>query len=333
MKISVILCTYNRCRELPTALQSVAASQFPDPVEWEVIVVDNNSNDDTRAVVEDVSRRYPGLFRYVFESRAGKSFALNTGIREALGEIIAFVDDDLTVDPTWLHNLTLPLRSAEWAGVGGRTLPATAFTAPQWLGFSEPYNMGGILCALFDLGNEPQELKRAPYGANMAFRRAMFQKYGGFRTDLGPSPDRDVPRPNEDTEFGRRLMAGGERIQYAPTAVAYHPVPEDRIRRDYFLQWWFDYGRAQMREIGRRPDMWGIPRPVLSMLKYAFVLVPARAVRWLTSFDPKHRFYCKCLVWKTAGEIVELYRRSWGKAANRVSAEESRPPQFESTRQ
>ena len=87
MKITVILCTYNRCKRLAKALESVAASALPASVDWEVLVVDNNSKDETRQVIEEFCERYPARFRYVFEPRQGKSNALNTGIREARGEI------------------------------------------------------------------------------------------------------------------------------------------------------------------------------------------------------------------------------------------------------
>src|SRR5271166_3382652 len=106
MKITVILCTYNRCVSLSSALESVAATTFSDPVEWEVLVVDNNSKDQTREVIQDYCRRSPGRFRYLFEGRQGKSYALNTGIRAAEGDVLAFMDDDVTVDPRWLQNLT-----------------------------------------------------------------------------------------------------------------------------------------------------------------------------------------------------------------------------------
>ena len=87
MNITVILCTYNRCRTLEKALTSVAASALPLSIEWEVLVVDNNSRDQTRDVVEDFCTRYPGRFRYLFEPHQGKSYALNTGIREARGDV------------------------------------------------------------------------------------------------------------------------------------------------------------------------------------------------------------------------------------------------------
>ena len=80
MKITVILCTYNHCQSLRRALESAAALRLPESDEWEVLVVDNNSNDKTREVVQNFCCRYPGRFRYVFEQRQGKSQALNAGV-------------------------------------------------------------------------------------------------------------------------------------------------------------------------------------------------------------------------------------------------------------
>src|SRR5215471_7732195 len=104
MNITVILCTYNRCKSLAKALASTAALKLPDSIEWEVLVVDNNSRDQTCEVVREFITRYPGRFRYFFEPQPGKSYALNSGIREARGTVLAFIDDDVTVEPSWLTN-------------------------------------------------------------------------------------------------------------------------------------------------------------------------------------------------------------------------------------
>jgi len=315
MKITVIVCTFNRCQILSNALDSIAASKIPASVEWEVLVVDNNSRDQTRDVVEGFCRRYPGRFRYLFEPQGGKSFALNAGIRESRGEILAFTDDDITVEPDWLLNLTASLDGGPWAGTGGRTLPAQSPPFPSWLRLGGEYDMGGILCAHFDLGNEPRELDKAPYGANMAFRRRIFERYGGFREDLGASPTRKVPRPNEDTELGRRLMNAGERLRYEPFAIVHHPVPLERVRKEYFLDWYFDFGRAGIREVGRRPDVWGIPRRYLTISKTVVTMLVPRTIRWLLTLDPERRFYWRCRVWANAGEITEIHRQWRGPGA------------------
>jgi len=327
MNLSVIICTYNRCETLAMALESIAASVLPASVAWEVLVLDNNSNDGTPDVVKDFCGRYPGRFRYVFEPQPGKSYALNAGIRQARGDVLAFVDDDVTVEPTWLRNLTAPLLGgSEWAGAGGRTRPDQFESIPSWLALDGPHSLGGVVAALFDLGDAPGELDRPPYGANMAFRKKMFETYGGFRLDLGPSPCKDVLRPNEDTEFGRRLMAAGERLQYVPSAVVYHPVSGDRIQKQYLLAWWFDYGRAVIREVGRRRDIWRLPRRYFTIPKTVATTLTRRTLQWIFALDPQRRFFCKCSVWMTAGQIWEIHHRWRGDQVKSNGARRSSAP-------
>lgn len=308
MNITVIVCTYNRCQSLATALESVAASVVPTNTEWEVLVVDNNSIDRTREVVEQLSQRHPGLFRYLFEPKQGKSYALNTAIRESHGEILAFVDDDVTVESNWLANLTAVLGGTEWAGAGGRILPPPAFSPPRWLALHGPYNMGGVLCAQFDLGGNPGELKEPPYGTNMAFRKKIFEKYGNFRTDLGPRPGSELR--NEDTEFGRRIFAGGERLYYVPSAVVYHSIPEERVHKEFFLAWWFDFGRAHKREEGLpATKVFGIPRYYFTFPSIAVRVLLPQVMQWLFSRDPHKRFRRQCSAWVTAGTMAEIWNQ------------------------
>jgi glycosyltransferase involved in cell wall biosynthesis len=303
MKISVILCTYNRCQSLNKALGSVAVSALPGPVDWEVLVVDNNSKDQTREVVEDFSRRYPGRFRYLFERQQGQSHARNSGIRNARGEVLAFMDDDVTVESTWLRNLTADLCSGEWAGAGGRILPQWPCAPPSWLPEKEWFGMAPL--AMFDLGLEAGPLTDPPFGTNMAFHRRVFEKYGVFRTDLGLRPNSEIR--NEDTEFGRRLLAAGERLKYEPTALVHHSVPQQRLQREYFLRWWFDKGRADIRQNGVATDTkWyisGIPL-------YLFRRLAVGTLRWMVTLEPSRRFTYKLTVWLLAGTIVESYRQS-----------------------
>lgn len=317
LDITVIVCTYNRCRDLAGALESIAASQVATSVTWEVLVVDNNSSDGTRQVVDSFCRQYPECFRYHFEPKQGLSYARNAGIANSRGELLAFTDDDVTVEPTWLQNLTAELlRDPQWAGAGGRTLPAQKFTPPPWLP-DDFANWGGLLCAYFNLGDNACELKRPPYGANMAFRSSMFAKCGVFRTDLGRNPGDKIG--NEDTEFGRRLMAAGERLRYEPLAIVYHPIPSERITREYFLSWWFDYGRAMIKERGDRPDVYGIPRDYLALICRTCEIA-AVSLRGMLAFRPDDSFRYKCRMWTNKGQVAELYRRLADRKRSRTSS-------------
>lgn len=302
MKVTVILCTYNRCRSLVRALESVAASELPDSVKWDVLVVDNSSPDQTREVVADFCRRHPGRFRYLFEPKPGKSHALNSGIREGGGDVLAFMDDDVTVEPTWLARLTSVFREGNCAGVGGPILPQSGFKPPPWLSPSGKHLLAPF--ALFSPQTDPGELAEPPWGTNMAFRRTVFEKYGGFRTDLGPSPGSEIR--NEDTEFGRRLLAAGERLFYVPSAVVYHPVPEKRLQKEYHLAWWFAKGRADMREFGvpaGKARLRGIPL-------YLFGRAIMLTLRWSLAFGFSRRFGFKLKLWTTLGAIRECFRES-----------------------
>ena len=315
MNITVILCTHNRCQSLVKALGSVALSRLPESVAWEVLVVDNNSRDQTGDVVADFRVRYPGRFRYLFEPQPGKSYALNRGIAEAQGDVLAFMDDDVTVEPMWLQKLTVGLLNGEWAGCGGRILPEWSCTPPRWLPDSD--HLGGLApgekarryalgpLALFDLGLEGRRLAEPPFGTNMAFQKAMFAKYGGFRTDLGPMPGNEIRC--EDTEFGRRLLAAGEQLWYEPSAIVYHPVSQNRLRKEYFLAWWFDKARADVRAFGLPAD-----------IKLILAGIPLRAfrglavwtARWMLAVGPSRRFSNKLSVWSLAGQILECYHQA-----------------------
>src|SRR5688500_504515 len=109
MDASVLICTYNRARLLEATLASLAAMRVPPDLHWDVIVVDNNSTDGTRAVIESHVHAFPVALRYVFEPRQGKSHALNSGAAASAAEVIAFTDDDVRIDPDWLEAAVEPL--------------------------------------------------------------------------------------------------------------------------------------------------------------------------------------------------------------------------------
>jgi len=305
MKVSVILCTFNRCESLLTALESLALSTVPESVEWEVLVVDNNSSDSTREVAESFCRKHAAHFRYIFEPKPGKSYALNRGIQEAAGEILAFTDDDLIVEPTWLQNLTAHLHNGKWAGAGGRVLPERSFLPPRWIPLNQRYALAPL--SVFDPGLEAGPLDESPFGASMAFRRSVFEKYGGFRTDLGPGLGGRNPRKSEDNEFGHRIRAAGEHLRYEPSAVAFHSVPPSRVNQGYFLKWWFEKSLSDVSAMGTSPEFkWFVAGIPLLLCKRLAVWT----LRWIATIEPSERFSCKLKVWMLAGGIIGSYRLS-----------------------
>ena len=303
MEITVILCTYNRCQSLSSTLESLAAICMPESVNgrcWSSITTRQTRRGQwSRTTAADI----PAFF--VTSSTHGKANRMHSipEFAQATGDVLVFVDDDVTVDSSWLQNLTAPLHNNEWAGVGGRILPEQNFSPPHWLPLQERYALAPL--ALFDLGSEAGPLTEPPFGTNMAFQRKEFEKYGGFRTDLGPRPGSEIR--SEDSEFGHRLLAAGERLRYEPSAIVYHSVPQNRIQKPYFLAWRFDKGRAKIRQFGIPTETrWlvaGIPL-------YLFRRFAVWTVRWMIAIEPSRRFSNKLKTWSVAGQILECYRRS-----------------------
>jgi len=297
ISVSVVLCTYNRASSLARTLESLVIQSLPEGTDWEIVVVDNNSKDMTHQVVEDFESRFQGRFRYLREERQGISFARNAGIREARGKIVAFIDDDETAAEGWLENLTANLHSDEWVGAGGRVVPQWNSRRPRWMLGESSFLAGPI--AMFEPTVDEVDLIEPPFGANMAFKRSVFERFGAFRTDLGRVGNGMLS--GEDTEFGRRLLTAGLRLRFEPNAITLHPVEPSRLRRQYFLKWWFNKGRTDVIEHGGQTDrlrFWGIPIRVIWD-------VAVEAARWCVSFNPSARFICRLKIWTYAGQVAE----------------------------
>lgn len=301
--ISVILCTYNRSAMLQEALATLAAQTANGEIDWELLVVDNNSFDDTRQVVEAFAAKQSAFsVRYLFEGRQGKSYALNTGVAHAHGDIIAFTDDDVYVHPDWIREIDKAFRTLPCTGIGGRVRPLWRQPKPNWLVLTGP-NRLRMAIMQFEHGDTARPLYGvALVGCNMAFRREAFEKYGGFRADLGPTPDSLLR--GEDTEFSQRLAKHGEPLYYVPDAIVDHPVEEKRATKSYYLSWYFDFGRTSAR-------MGNIPRDGRRLFGVPLYLIRALAVnalKWWVTLAPVPRFKCKLDTVEALGRVVEARR-------------------------
>ena len=204
MDLTLLIATYNRAQLLQKLFESLSVATWPKTLDWEILVVDNNSSDDTQSVVESLTHSSLPALRYCFESRQGKSFALNTGLEEARGEFIAFLDDDVLVFPDYLLGLATFIRSDSYNVFGGKILPLWPYDPPAWITKGKPFlnlfTRGGIVA--HDYGEVAKEYgpgMRLPVGANWGCRRRLFQEYGAFKTYLGPQGKN--PGGSEDTDI------------------------------------------------------------------------------------------------------------------------------------
>lgn len=241
--ISVIICTCNRADRLAGLFKDLESQIIGEPrFPWEIVLVDNNSTDRTRELVEKCRGEGRLDIRYVFEKRQGKCFALNTGIDSARGELLAFTDDDVKLDKYWISALHEASLGYPHGCFGGRVLPMGDIPLPPWLTDKDAkYRIYGGALVKHDHGVEPEEygpLSNPPIGANMFVRKQIFEKHGYFNTKLGYLSS-EVNIGSEDSEIMHRFRSAGEAILYYPKALVHHPVPVDRINKAYFRKWWW----------------------------------------------------------------------------------------------
>ncbi len=237
--VSVVVSTFNRCRSLPRLLDSLLQQAAPG-IHYEIVVVDNNCTDRTRDIVAEYVRRHPDRVRYAFERRRGVSYGRNAGVRAARADLIAFTDDDNSVTRTWLSQIVALMRAnPDIAGVGGRVLPQWPRTPPAWI---DRRHWSPL--AILDYGERafPTGLHRplCLLTANLALRRSVFERVGGFSTQF--------PRC-QDHELLLRVWRAGERVLYAPDVVVFAHVDPVRLTRRYHRRWHARHGHyaAAMR--------------------------------------------------------------------------------------
>lgn len=254
--ISVVICTYNRCEQLASALQSLKTScSAVNARLFEVLVVDNNSSDGTRNTVEKFGVDFP--LRYVFETEQGLSNARNRALREFLGDWLLFVDDDVIVDPNWLPGYLNLIQSGVATGyIGGRILPLWEEHPPRWLHDEDLAFFSGILMK-YDLGETNRPLdshEPAPYGASLAISRSLVQAVGHFRRDLGVVGR--VPARGEETEYLGRAMEQGFKGYYCGQSLCHHLVNKSRLSLRYLYRFGVQKGIAgvKMGQTGSEPN-------------------------------------------------------------------------------
>ena len=260
--ISVIIATHNRAPLLASTLEALAA-QEPPGLPFEIVVVDNASADGTPAVVQAAAGRTAVPIVYLREDRAGKSHAMNTAIGHARGDLLVLTDDDVLPSAGWLAAYAAAFQETGADFAVGRILPLWEAAPPSWL---SP-DLYGVL-AIPDGGTSRLRLRSGhdeqimPLGANMALRRHVVDRIGGWNPSLGKL--QGTLRTGEDHEFALRMADAGFVGVYEPTAYVHHRVPADRLRLGYFHRWFYDNGIVQCgldREYPRRtPYLMNVPR-------------------------------------------------------------------------
>lgn len=250
IKLDVVVPTYNRSRLLALALDSLLRAPVPPELQVTLYVIDNNSKDDTLAVVETKRQTAALLITYVLATRQGLSNARNAGICAGTGDIVAFIDDDEEIDSEWFRVLAREFRSPEVLFLGGPYLPNWVSPAPSWLPPGYPAVLGVIPPkprAVID-----DSFQGNLMGGNCALRRSVFERVGMYDPHLGRS-DKGL-LSDEDAEFFGRVRQTGMTGLYVPEFAIHHYIAPERLTKQYYRRWVYWRAVSQGAQARRAPE-------------------------------------------------------------------------------
>jgi glycosyltransferase involved in cell wall biosynthesis len=286
--VTVAICTWNRGQILDQTLTQLRSLRVPVGVEWELLIVNNNSTDDTAAVIARHTRFLP--IRPLFEPSTGKSYAANLAIREALGELMLWTDDDVLVDPSWLAEHVAATRTLPDAVfIGGAIEPWFAISPPGWVQknlhlLAGPY----AIRKADDQTRYLAERDTLPCGANLLIRRTALLTQQ-FDCRLGPSGKALIMW--EDHELLTRLLKCGYRGGWAGTARVRHLIGPQRLTRKYIWEWNVGAGKTFVRHNGIDACTKFLGAPRWALRKYwstrilSWSLGPLQNQAWLREFQ------------------------------------------------
>jgi len=301
--VSVVVCTFNRAIFLRKCLASLLNQENAPP--FEIIVVDNNSTDETATVVETIRRETIIPFQYIFLEEMGLSRARNAGIHAAQGALVAFIDDDAVADARWVQEIEKGFqRFPQAVAQGGAVAGDYEIPRPAWLATDLLFAVSvGELGTTLRLMHKTESV----FGGNSVFRREIFRKRGEFLTNLGRTGLSLLAA--EEVEFCNRLQEHGDCILYNPRMRIKHWVPKERLTKTYIRQRMFWNGRS----IARTDQERGNSIRIRAIARF-FGAIPLAALgQGLALGQPARHFFYSCMIakhWGYIRETLELSRLS-----------------------
>ena len=239
LRISVVICLYNRADVIRGCLESLAAQEFRD---FEVIVVDNNSTDASAVLVRGFAEK-DARFRLVTEMNQGVAFCRNRGWREASGEFIAYMDDDGRAMPDWLSVMNRIIMEQNPDIFGGPIRPFHTSPAPAW--WKDDWETR-VHAPATGWMNDDQYIS----GSNLIIRRSLLERLNGFDTASGMKGS--VIAYGEEPIFMRRARAAGARVYYDHALANEHHVPDFKKQVLYWLYARYRSGYDSVRIFNKR---------------------------------------------------------------------------------
>jgi len=243
-----------------------------------IIVVDNNSSDETKVICDDFFKRSILPFRYFFEKKQGLSHARNHAINETDKGIIIFTDDDVIVPTDWVSNIIQEYSSSNVSSVYGKVIPEWRNNKPSW--FNKKLNPS---YALLDYGNNrfiASSINQEFYGANFSCEVSLLKQFGGFDTELGRKGDKLFI--GEETEIFTKLLALNKTLIYNPKIFVWHVIREERKNKKFLIKYFRDVAESNVYI-----SLKNARRTLLGIPLYRYKEYPL----FYVSYIPKYLFY------------------------------------------
>jgi len=307
--IDLVIPTHNRAELLLRLLNSIRSARLPDGVSVRTIVVDNNSADATRAVVQSTQGTWPGVLEYRFEPVQSKSVALNHGLSLVTADIVGMLDDDEEIHPEWIAVVARMFANPEVDFISGPYLPRWGAPAPVWLPKDFPAVIGWM-----DAGNRTLEYGRdydgVMMGGNAVVRTEAGRSAGWYDVSLGRVGTR-AGSGCEDVDFFERLLQAGFRGYYVPELAIYHYIPPHRLTKRYHREWCFRRSVAQSELDGLRRQrvvyFLGVPRYMIGTAIRSLSELAGAIVRGRWNSDTT--FSRELRLWELMGFVAGTIKR------------------------
>jgi glucosyl-dolichyl phosphate glucuronosyltransferase len=260
VKLDVVVPTYNRSDLLQLTIASLLEAPIPPGLEVTILIVDNNSKDNTAEVVRKIQSETTRSLVYVKETKQGLSHARNGGIAAGTGDLIGFIDDDEEIDAQWYTVIAREFSDPAVQFIGGPYLANCQTEMPSWL----PPGYNGVIGVIEP---KPRAIMNESFpgnlqGGNAVFRRTVFDQVGAFDVRLGRSGKGLLSE--EDAELYRRLISANILGYHVPDLIIYHYIPASRLTRSYYRSWCYwrgvSHGIADKKKREPAAYIFGLPR-------------------------------------------------------------------------
>lgn len=301
IKISIVICSYNRADFLESVLNTLTHQTIGYKF-FEVIVINNNSTDDTQTVAEDYTLKHD-TFRVVFEKKQGLSHARNRGYKEAKGDWVAYLDDDAKASNNYVERMLHVIKHYDFDCFGGVYLPWYKYGKPKW--FKDEYGSNGFKLKKTGILDEDYAS-----GGVIVFKKSVLEYFNGFPVNIGMSGTKVAY--GEEVFLQIKMKQKGYVIGFDPNLRIEHVVARKKLKISWFLRSSFAKGRDSLTTYGIKMDSMKVIRVLIWSL-YFFSLNLCRYP--LRLLEPN--YYIQNL-------IIDLFRpfaRSWGQIIGAMAKE------------